>query len=150
VHDGVVCGRLHVVLSLRGHKCRKAISVVSKALTNLGLREKKSKRELPARACIFLGIEVDTSGGNVTVKVPEHRQVVLQKLIRAMGNEEVRLVTTGASSRLLFVGLLSFFSKATPSSLARVPAATLLLSSRRYVRLPRLRCGRAPHRRGQA
>ena len=62
-------------------KCRKAISVVSKALTNLGLREKKSKRELPARACIFLGIEVDTSGGNVTVKVPEHRREVLQKLI---------------------------------------------------------------------
>jgi hypothetical protein len=31
--------------------------MVSKALTNLGLREKKSKRELPARACIFLGIE---------------------------------------------------------------------------------------------
>jgi hypothetical protein len=28
-------------------KCRKAVEVVSKALTGLGLREKKSKRELP-------------------------------------------------------------------------------------------------------
>jgi hypothetical protein len=53
-------------------KCRKDIAVISKALCKLGLREKKSKRELPSRACLFLGIEVDTSGGTVTVKVPEH------------------------------------------------------------------------------
>ena len=97
-------------------KCRKAIAVVSKALTNLGLREKKSKRELPARACIFLGIEVDTSGGNVTVKVPEHRRLQLQKLIGAMANEEVRLVNRRELASL--VGLLSFFSKAIPSSRA--------------------------------
>jgi hypothetical protein len=80
-------------------KCREAIAVVSKALTNLGLREKKSKRELPARACILLGIEVDTSGGNVTVKVPEHRRVVLQRPISAMAREEVQQVNRGASLR---------------------------------------------------
>jgi hypothetical protein len=97
-------------------KCRKAIAVVSKALTNLGLREKKSKRELPARACSFLGIEVDTSSGNAAVKVPEHRRVQLQKLIRAMANEEVRLVNRRELASL--VGLLYFFSKAFPSSRA--------------------------------
>jgi hypothetical protein len=86
------------------------------AHTNLALREEKSKRELPARACIFLGTEVDTSGGNATAKVPEHRRVVLQRLIRAMASEEVQQVNRRELASL--VGLLSFFSKAIPSSRA--------------------------------
>ena len=97
-------------------KCRKAIAVVSKALCKLGLREKKSKRELPSRSCLFLGIEVDTSDGTVTVKVPEHRRLILQDLIGRMARDDVGMVNRRELASL--VGLLSFFSKAIPSSRA--------------------------------
>ena len=50
--------------------CKKAIEAVSQVFVELGLREKRSKRELPSRRCMFLGIEVDTSGGSVTLHIP--------------------------------------------------------------------------------
>jgi hypothetical protein len=98
--------------------CREALGVISKIFMRLALREKRSKRGPPTRRCQFLGIEVDTSGGSVTVRVPPAKLA----LIRSTISKVVGKVGAGSSvhRRQLasLVGLLSFFSKAVPASRA--------------------------------
>jgi hypothetical protein len=100
--------------------CREALGVISKIFMRLGLREKRSKRGPPTRRCQFLGIEVDTSGGSVTVRAPPAKLA----LIRSTTSKMVGKV--GADSEVhrrqlaSLVGLLSFFSKAVPASRAHL------------------------------
>jgi hypothetical protein len=99
--------------------CRAATAAISKVLVQLGLREKRSKRELPSRRCTFLGIDVDISRGRVTAsRVPEGRLAQISTHIDevvAAGESD-----GGVNRRRLasLVGLLCFFSRAIPASRA--------------------------------
>ena len=98
--------------------CRAAISAISKVFVQLGLREKRSKREMPSRRCTFLGIDVDTSRNQVTVRVPEGR---LAQLSSSIDDIIAAGETNGAVERrrlASLVGLLCFFSRAIPASRA--------------------------------
>ena len=98
--------------------CREALGVISKIFMRLGLREKRSKRDPPTRRCQFLGIEVDTSGGSVTVRVPPAKLALIRSTIGKMvgkGGADSSVIRRQLAS---LVGLLSFFSKAVPASRA--------------------------------
>ena len=96
-------------------KCRAAMNAVGQALAHLGLREKPSKREGPSRSGLnFLGIGVDTSGGRVTLQVPQHRKVRLRTLVA----DFLRLQKEGSrvNRRELasLIGQLAFYSRVLP------------------------------------
>ena len=96
--------------------CREAIKVISRVFVQLGLREKRSKRELPSRRCMFLGIEVDTSGGSVSLCIPPEKLETIRRAVRRLVDQDNPLVNRRSLASL--VGLLSFFGKAIPSSRA--------------------------------
>jgi hypothetical protein len=84
----------------------------------LGLREKRSKRDPYSRRCPFLGIELDSSGGSVAVRIPPNKlSLIRSKIAEAVGAAEE---TSAINRRTLasLVGLLSFFSRAVPASRA--------------------------------
>ena len=98
--------------------CQRALGVISKIFMRLGLREKRSKRDPPSRRCPFLGIELDSSGGSVTVRIPPNKLALIRsKIADAVGAAEE---TSAINRRTLasLVGLLSFFSRAVPASRA--------------------------------
>ena len=96
--------------------CKKAIEAVSQVFVELGLREKRSKRELPSRRCMFLGIEVDTSGGSVTLHIPPAKLDTIRSAVMRLVQQEDPQVNRRSLASL--VGLLSFFGKAIPASRA--------------------------------
>jgi site-specific DNA-cytosine methylase len=98
--------------------CKAAIMAISKVFIQLGLREKRSKRELPARRCTFLGIDVDTSNGQVTVRVPEARLAQINTSIDNIVNAADGCGEVNRRQLASLVGLLCFFSRAIPASRA--------------------------------
>jgi hypothetical protein len=98
--------------------CRQALSVISKIFMRLGLREKRSKRDPPTRRCQFLGIEVDTSGGSVTVRVPPAKLALIRSTISKVVGKVTADSAVHRRQLASLVGLLSFFSKAVPASRA--------------------------------
>jgi hypothetical protein len=100
--------------------CQRALGVISKIFMWLGLREKRSKHDPPSRRCPFLGIELDSSGGPVAVRIPPNKlSLIRSKIADAVGAAKE---TSAISRRTLhvasLVGLLSFFSRAVPASRA--------------------------------
>ena len=98
--------------------CQRALGVISRIFMRLGLREKRSKRDPPSRRCPFLGIELDSSNGSVTVRIPPSKLALIRaKIAVAVGAASE---TSAINRRLLasLVGLLSFFSRAVPASRA--------------------------------
>jgi hypothetical protein len=56
--------------------CQRALGVISRIFMRLGLREKRSKRDPPSRRCPFLWIELDSSNGSVTVRIPPSKSLL--------------------------------------------------------------------------
>jgi hypothetical protein len=61
--------------------CQRALGVISRIFMRLGLREKRSKRDPPSRRCPFLGIELDSSSGSVTVRIPPSKLALIRDKI---------------------------------------------------------------------
>jgi hypothetical protein len=106
-----------VMLSAPSYRlCQRAIKAVSQVFVELGLREKSSKRELPSRRCMFLGIEVDTSGGSVSLRIPPAKLDTIRSAVLRLASQDDPCVNRRSLASL--VGLLSFFGKAVPASRA--------------------------------
>ena len=96
-------------------KCRAAMSTVGQALAHLGLREKPSKREGPSRSGLnFLGIGVDTSGGRVTLQVPQPRKVRIRTLVSDFLRSNEAGSSVNRRELASLIGQLAFYSRVLP------------------------------------
>jgi hypothetical protein len=96
-------------------KCRSAMKVVGQALAHLGLREKPSKREGPARSGIsFLGVGVNTAGSDVTLHVPERRRSKLRSLVADFQLLHPTRELVNRRELASLIGQLAFYSRVLP------------------------------------
>ena len=63
--------------------CQRALGVIWKIFMRLGLREERSKRDPLSRRCPILGIEFDSSGGSVTMRIPPNKLSLIRSKRRA-------------------------------------------------------------------
>jgi hypothetical protein len=91
------------------------MKVVGQALAQLGLREKPSKREWPARSGVsFLEVGVDTAGADVTLHVPERRRSKLRSLVADFQLLHPSSEPVNRRELASLIGQLAFYSRVLP------------------------------------